>query len=376
MGIFGKSAKRAKEFAKQQNRAAAAEIETVEAEKARTIAAEKARMNIFGMLGQPGTYGTPGTPGAPESTPGTGSYYQPGETFGEAGSPLAMAQFEGGGYTPGMASWKSRAGILDPEKYAEEVGKTSAFRQASQRMAEAEQLVNREGPMWDELENSTYGVIAEGVGRQYRDEIRELKNRAASGSKTGARNLAREEASFLMAQEKKNQQRTKMTFDANLQLFDLVRKNQADAMDMSYKLVDNLPEMRAAYSNTMSSLAELMSTVALPVSSAMKEKGYLERMAHPTVTVGQRIMGSIVGAAQGFLTGAKAGGLWGGVAGAAAGATVGAAPELGGEQGKAAGPIGYGQAAGAFGGALGAGIFGTRDQKTTSTPNSGWNITR
>jgi len=338
MGIFSSSSnKSAKEFSKKQNVLAAAEIETVSAEQARNIAAEKARANVFGMLGAPGTYGTPGTPGAPAGAqpPGTGDYYQGGETFGESGSSLAMAQFRGGGYSPEVAAWKSRAGILDPEKYAAEVGKTSAFRQVSGRIAEAEQLVNREGPMWDMLENSTYGVIAEGMGRQYRDEIREIKNRAASGRQSGARNIAREEASYMMAQERKNQQLTDLTFKANIALFDLTRTNQEKALDMGYKLVDNLPEIRAQYSQTMSNLAGMMSQTALPMSSEMMAKGQVMVDAHPKTSILQRVIGGVVGAAQGALSG----GGWGG---AALGGLLGAMPEANPaiEQGMGAGAAG------------------------------------
>ena len=91
MGIFSnKQASQAKDLAKTQAGLAAAGIETVEAEKARTLAAEQARQNVFTSLGAPGTYGTPGTPGAPDAAMAspTGDIYQT-DTTGK--SPIAAS---------------------------------------------------------------------------------------------------------------------------------------------------------------------------------------------------------------------------------------------------------------------------------------------
>ena len=191
MGIFSnKASSQAKDYAKQQNANAAMEIETVEAEKARTLAAEQARQNVFTSLGAPGTYGTPGTPGAPSAGTGTGDVFQSDTT---TKSPAALSQFSrGGGYTKEFAEWESRKGILDPEKYGDDIRSSAQFRIQSARTAEAEQLLNREGKMWDELNNSVYGVIAEGSSQQWREDLRSIKNQAAKGG--SARNVARQEA--------------------------------------------------------------------------------------------------------------------------------------------------------------------------------------
>lgn len=362
MGIFSsKSSKQAKEYAKQQNVLAAAGIESVEAEKARTIAAEQARQRIYGLLGAPGTYDLPGT-GAPTAT---GDVFQAGTKFGEAGSSLAMAQFRGGGYTPQVGDWESRAGILDPEKYAEDVSKTAGFRIQSRRTAEAEQLLAREGPMWDELSNSVYGVINENAATQLREDVRALKTQAARGGT--ARRTALAEAQQMQAQEASNRAKTDQTWRANLELFSIVRENADNVAKGNYNFVENLPMIRGAYQNTMAALSEMLTGVALPQSSQMKTVGFEAKMRFPKVSTFQRITSGVLGAISGVMSGAQMGGPIGGVIGGALGGFSGATAD------QSAPAIESGMGSGAFGGLLGGtigkrlgGIFSPASSRTTS----------
>jgi len=385
MGIFSnKQASQAKDLAKTQAGLAAAGIETVEAEKARTLAAEQARQNVFTSLGAPGTYGTPGTPGAPDAAMAspTGDIYQT-DTTGK--SPIALSQFSrGGGYTKEFADWESRAGILDPEKYGADVRKSAQFRIQSMRTAEAEQLLNREGKMWDELNNSVYGVISEGAATQWREDLRTIKNNAAKGGT--ARRTALKEAQQMQAQEKSNQAKVQQTWQANLALFDVVRKN-ADAVQQSNQaFMDNLPGIRSAYQQTMSNLANMMASVALPQSSTMQTTGFQAREAHPTTSTLSRIIGAVAGAAQGYMTG---GGGWQGLAGGALGGFTGAmnqAPQgvMRAKGTRAQGgsgiysPIAQGIAAGAAGGLLGnnilniAGLTGSKADRENQAEFDEW----
>jgi len=300
MGIFSDStAKGARALQKQQGLLSAMEIETVSAERARTNAAEQARANVFGNLGLEGSYGIPGTPGAP-AAPGGGAnddIYSTDMTKDPTASALAKKNSQLGNFEKA----DTRSGILDPKKYATSVGQSAMFRIQSQRTAEAEQLLNREGKMWNELSNSVYGVINEGSAMGLREDQRAIKNNAAKGGT--ARRVAMAEAQQMHAQEVANQQRTSQTWNANLALFDVVRKNADAVMQGNYNFMDNLPQVRAAYSQTMTKLAEMMTNVALPMSSNMLAAGFQAVADHPKTSTLSRILNGVIGAAQGYASG-------------------------------------------------------------------------
>ena len=328
-----------KELYQKQNLLSAAAIETVEAGKARAESAEKARMNLFSALGQPGTYGTPGTPGAPAvSVPGAVDYYDPNDTYAEAGSKLAEAQFRGGGKTAGFGAWESRAGILDPDKYAEEVKKTSMFRQASQAIAESEQLINQEGPLWNKIHNSTYGVLLQGTAMAKKEDARSrMSARKRAGG--GASQPERERAIESQANARHNYDLTQKTFLANIELFNLVRDNRRKALQYAGSVFESLPELRAGFQNTMSEFAKLQAGVAIPMASEALSSGYVASDMQAKPTALQRVLGGVIGAIGGYSGG-------GGLTGAALGGLMGATPELGetGTQGFGSGA--YGQTVG------------------------------
>lgn len=323
MGLFsgGSGGPSTKELYKKSNLLSAAGIETVEAGQARALAAEKARMNLFSSLGQEGTYGTPGTPGAPAvSVPGATNYYDPNDTFGEAGSKLADAQFRGGGRTPGFMAWESRAGILDPEKYAAEVKKTSLYRQASQRVAEAEQLVNQEGPLWNKLQNATYGVLLQGTAMAKREDARAALSARKRGA-GGASQPERERAVQAQANARHNYELTQNLFRANVEMFDLVRKNQVNALNYAGSVFESLPELRSGFQNTMAEFAKLQAGTAIPMAQEALQSGYMAADMQAKPTALQRVLGGVIGA----LSGAAQGG---GLTGAVLGGVLGATPEL------------------------------------------------
>jgi len=361
MGFLNKDYKVAKQFSKDAASIGAAGIESIEAEKARTIAAEASRQRVFGMLGAPGTYDLPGTGGSQAYQAPTGDIYQT-DTTGK--SPLALGQFsKGGGYTKEFADWESRAGILDPEKFAEDTSKSASFRIQSRRTAEAEQLLAQEGPMWDQLSNSVYGVINEGAATQLREDVRALKTNAAKGGT--ARRTALAEAQQMQAQESANQMRVQQTWKANLALFDVVRQNADNVQKGNYSFIDNLPGIQAAYQSTMSNLAGMLANNALPAALTAKQAGMNAKLAHPKVSVGQRIIGGVIGAAMGYVSG---GGL-----GAVGGALGGAFPE--------ANPsVEQGMGMGALGGILGNIVKPEEKKQLTSSQwksqNDEWNINR
>jgi hypothetical protein len=136
--------------------------------------------------------------------------------------PFAKGKYKKGkGGVPGELG--HREGIIDPEGYANQVIGSIPFQIRSKQTAEAMQLLNREGPEWDRLENATIGTIHEGAALQLRDTLRQLKNNYAKGGT--ARRTAINEYSTIMAQERAMQARTQETWQANLKLHSYVRQN-------------------------------------------------------------------------------------------------------------------------------------------------------
>jgi hypothetical protein len=305
MGIFSnKDEKRdARQFAAQQTYLGAQAQEAVKAQEARVRSAESARGLLQGMLGAPGTYDLPGAAGT-TSTPGTaGSIFQSG-TDQTAFDPTAYSNITNIGKLgrPGkkaLAEYE-REGVLDPEAYAQQQAGTSEFRMRSRLTGEAEQLLAQEGPAWDMLEQSTLGSIQEGSATQLRETMRDLKSRAAKGGT--ARRTALNEANQMLARESAARTRINETWQANLRLYDFTRQNAERTMEGNQRWLDNLPQLRTTYQNTMGQLAEMMSSVAIPMTMQASQAGYTAKSAVPQDYTGKMIIGlttTLIGAAAG-----------------------------------------------------------------------------
>lgn len=387
-GLFSQEQERhrSREEQARQSLIAGMSIEAGKAAEARTQAAEESRQSVFGMLGAPGTYDVPGTPagggGGTAAAPSFADIYQKQDIAPEAAS---MVEY---GHLNNAAGWKflhgGRKGVLDPTKYAQEIAKSSSFRTQSKLQAQAEQLLSREGEEWQRLEQGTLGKISEDAATAVRESMRELKNDAAKGGT--ARRAALNEAQKIITIQRANEQRSRQTWQANINLDQYVRNVAMQTQQSNQRFLDNLPGIRQAYSNTMNNLSQMMTQYALPIASAASQRGYQARAAVgnkakafaeqlimsagvmlvsaalPYVGPALGAAGSALGTIGGALAGAgsalapalgAAGGLLGTVGGAV-GTGIGAVGSvLGGTLGVAGGALG------AIGGGLGAVLGGT-----------------
>lgn len=277
MAIFSnkKNIRQAKEAAGQQQAASIYGLEATSAQRDRQIAGQEAQANIFNALGQPGTFG----PGATTGTYGDGSTNMWDENAVVDQSLSEFATFGGkdqfgrgkGKNKKGGKPLGKREGIIDPEGYANQVIGSIPFQIRSQQTAEAQQLLNKEGPAWDELENATIGSIHEGAALQLRDTVRQLKNNYAKGGM--ARRTAINEYSTILAQERAMQSRTQQTWQANLQLHSYVRQN-ADRVEAGNRsFVENINGLSSAH------MAAMQATAALQVEAG-KTAGLLAGQAY------------------------------------------------------------------------------------------------
>ncbi len=340
----------AKVAAGQMQAASIRGMEAVSAQQARNITSEQAKFNVLGLLGTEGTYGP--------DAPGGGSFENIMNTtntgYGQVDQNL-RAYADWGGFkqldTP-------RLGVIDPDKYASAISKTPLFQIQSQQVAEAKQLVDREGPLWDRLSNSILGTIHEGAALQLRDTLRQLKNNYAKGGT--ARRASVNEFNTILAQERAMRTRVQETWKANLQLHDFVNQNVDRVIAGSQRFVDNLPGLNESYRNAMQETAKLavfsaesaaqIAGQAYDLRMSQQAVDYWTNLAEGATEVVISVVSSYVGGAVGGAFAPGTGALGGGIsAGPAYGAAAGAGG--GGALGVAAGNLitGLGGAAGAAG---------------------------
>lgn len=358
MALFSnkKNIRQAKAAAGQQQAAGIRAMEATKAQEARNLAGEEAKLNIFNLLGAEGTYGS-----SPPSGRGGGG--AGGSVFDTSGTGLsekdqnlkAFATFGGGGELEG-----SRQGIIDPEAYAEKVSGSTLFRLQSQQVAEANQLVNREGKLWDQLNQSITGQIYEGAALQLRDTLRQLKNNMAKGGT--ARRAAQNEFTIIQANERAIQMRTKEAWQANLKLHDHINQNVDRVLQNSQAFVENLPMLNASYRDAMQKNAQLQVQANLNAAH-IAGSAYNTRMSQQAVNFGTKLAEGVILAVAsvalsyaGGAIGGAVGGAVGGAAGATAGKTIGT--DLGSAIGDAATAANQRKTSNAYSGlsAYGAGI--------------------
>ena len=300
MALFSnkRNIKRAKEAAGQIQAASIRGMEIADTEKARSIAAEETKFNVLTALGAPGSYGAgaPGTAGYTGGTGGTGGgggsiYDTSGTGLSSKDKSLSVfgnwsAEAGGGGQIGG-----AREGIIDPNAYTAKLSQSSIFRQQSQQVAESEQLLNREGPLWDRLENSVLGEIHEGSALQLRETMRRLKNNFAKGG--SARRIAVNEGREIMAMQDAMTSRVNQVWRANIRLNEYVQQNFERVRDGSMKFTDALPGLNEAYRTSMNNTA-LMAIDATKAAAAMAGEAYDLRMSQQAVNFGTKLAEGLI----------------------------------------------------------------------------------
>ena len=297
MALFSnkKNIRRAKEAAGQIQAASIRGMEIADAERARSIAGEQSKFSVLTALGTPGSYDslTGGGGG-----PGGGGLSDSGSVFDTSGTGLSskdksLSQFStwgpevfGGGQLEG-----TREGILDPEKYRDELMKSPLFQGQSFQVAQANQLLAKEGPLWDKLNNSIMGQIHEGAALQLRDTMRQLKNNYAKGGT--ARRTAVNEFQSIMAQENAMRTRTQETWQANLKLHDYVQQNFERVRNGSLAFVDALPLVNDSYRTAMQASAAL-SVQAAQTAGFLAGQAYDLRMSQQAVNFGSRLVEGLI----------------------------------------------------------------------------------
>lgn len=224
--------------------------------RTRRTAAETTYGNILSRLGAKGTYEQVGGAGPSlfGGAPG-------GDIFktSKATSTQATAidrRYSGEGAIGDITS-------LDPTAATRKVEGSAQFRIMSRLTAEAEQLIARKGPLYDEMKSSLQLPIIEGAGAMARENMEQLKRAAARGG--SARRSAMEAVQRIRSQEKINSQKIIALSQSNFALDQWARTNAGSVLEMGRNFAANTEGVRESYNSAMDQASELMLNSALPI---------------------------------------------------------------------------------------------------------------
>jgi hypothetical protein len=269
----------------------------------RRAAAEQTLAAVRGRLGAPGTYDLPG-PAGPAAAPVSGSYVDPSaqaraqdyaaslpkgkmtvlkkkqlETFGkrqEAGTmdianveDLTVAAYADPRYMKDLGPM-GQVKQLNPERYTAELEKTSEFRMMSRLTAQAEQLIAREGPLWDDLVKNQQLPIIEGSAAMAKESAENIRRAAAKGG--AARRDAFEAVSRMNQQREINTQRMQTVASMRVDLDKWAIDNAQKQISFNQGWAENLAGIRESYNTAMDNASQLMATASLPIMFAAQEK--------------------------------------------------------------------------------------------------------
>jgi len=167
---------------------------------------------------------------------------------------------------------------LDPNKAKAKLESSSMFRQVSLMTAESEQLLNRTGPLYDEMMKSTQLPIIEGAAAAARENTENLRQAMARGG--AARTAAFAAVQKIRAQNQINVQKGQALAQAHLNLDMWARDNAKNVINFATNWAQNQAGIRESYQKAMDHASDLMSESALPFMFATQQKSFEYRQMH------------------------------------------------------------------------------------------------
>jgi hypothetical protein len=281
------------------------------------LAGEQARLNVLSSLGQPGTYGSgPGSSAGPISLEVLKPTGLSGITASRGGVLTSAGTIsKTGAVTPGdvalgkkprwkgMKEWEVTGTDLDPDAMAGAVQDTAGFRTVSRMVAEAEQLMNRTGPLWNQLNNTIVGGIYETNAAFERQAMEQLARNMARGGT--ARRVGLQMAQAFQIQEQINRNRTGQLWQAKLGLEEYRTKYAQQVTSYAQAWVNNHAGIRDSFINSLQNLQMFWASTMAPtlVGATVKAQeatsaGVLnasQGLKDAANTKGQAISGAIEG---------------------------------------------------------------------------------
>lgn len=287
-------------------------------------ASEQARFNVTAMLGQPGTYEMPRPEGPFKSPLGLSGISDPGAgrsgvllagggqkvtksgavTRTDIGSPGSRGGFGG------ALNWKEEGEIIDPDRVAAEVAGTSQFRTISRLTAEAEQLANRTGPLWDELNASVTGGIYAGAAAGQRQMMEQLSREMSKGGSARRQGMAI--ASAMRVQENINRERSNALWQSKMGLEQLRTTAITDVQNLTNSWLNNTAGIRDTFVANLNNLQTFWSQV-MPANLIGAQSATQQNMANNQMQADQHMMNATQAKYQAIIGGVN--GIVGGLTG-------------------------------------------------------------
>jgi hypothetical protein len=247
-----------------------------------TQSAETARGLVMGQLGREGTYG-PTSAGQGQFSvdlgrpSGLSGLWAPGAQAGLYGDTSITGVSDKATYNRKSLNRRDIQGefnvegyVADPYETAANITNTAQFGTVSAMVAQANQLANREGELWDTLNNSVIGGVFEGAARQQREMMGQLSKAAARGG--GSARAGLRIAQQFAVQESVNRERTTALWSAKLKLEEHVNKTVQSNINFATGWVNNQAGIRDTFVNTMNEMrtfwSRVIPSIAMPAGTA------------------------------------------------------------------------------------------------------------
>jgi hypothetical protein len=157
---------------------------------------------------------------------------------------------------------EAKGKILDVEKFLGKATTSRQFRMMSRLTAEADQMIRREGPMWEQMNQSVLGGIYEGSAAMHRENMKTLSDSLARGGTARRAGLAALQS--MRAAESNNRQRQQALWQGKLAIEQWSRDNARTQLGFNQMWVGNHEGVRDKFSGMMNNLATFYGRTIYP----------------------------------------------------------------------------------------------------------------
>jgi len=162
--------------------------------------------------------------------------------------------------------------IIDPTKYSTSVLNSPQGREVSYLTAQSDQLIRQQGPLWDQMSQSVLGPIYQGAAALQKQSAQQISEQIARGGSARRQGLG--DALQMQNQEAINADRSNQLWNANLSLNQFAINNARSQLLFNQAWTSNLPGVRDAYNQAMTSLTDFMSSTIIPSMQNTAYKNY------------------------------------------------------------------------------------------------------
>jgi hypothetical protein len=196
---------------------------------------------------------------------------------------------------------------VDQNKAKAAIENSSQFRVVSQMQAESEQMLNRQGPLYDDMMQSTQLPIIESSAALARENTENIRQAMARGG--SARRDAFEAVQTIRAQDAANMQKGQALAQAHLQMDQWSRQYAQSTVAFSNNWAQNQAGIRESFLSGMDNAAALMENSALPFAFGAEQQVEKWREAQSAESRGtvNRWIGGILGLAEGVMVAYRGG---------------------------------------------------------------------